>query len=166
MWVKRRSSISVTVEQQDLQALKPKREIDSAYFAQGMMLVSTRWSVFDGIETIPETPELLMAEINSAISNLEFARATALLESPSPSSSVSNRKKGSDGSAVVAQYDARMADEAFKAGCSALAAGKLDEALYSLNVSLSKCPPDKTFAVAKLQSLISLTSQQLQRSAN
>ncbi|KAI4336960.1 hypothetical protein L6164_015425 [Bauhinia variegata] len=34
-------------------------------------------------------------------------------------------------------------DEADKAGCAALAAGKLDEALHSLNISLSKCPPDK-----------------------
>jgi hypothetical protein len=33
-----------------------------------------------------------------------------------------------------------------------------------LNISLSKCPPDKTSAIAKIQSLISLTSQQLQKS--
>ncbi|KAF7817512.1 Intraflagellar transport protein [Senna tora] len=105
------------------------------------------WSVYDGVKIIAATPEALMAEIDSAISNLEYARATALLESSS-------------------SYDARMADEAYKTGCAALAAGKLDEALYSLNISLSKCPPDKISAVAKLQSLISLTSQQLQKSAN
>lgn len=129
--------------------------------------ISPHWSVFDGVKTFPMTPEALMADINSAISNLEFSRATALLESPSSSSSSSpSKKKSSDVSRVAPQYDARMADEAFKAGCMALAAGKLDEALHSLNVSLSKCPPDKTSAVTKLQSLISLTSQQLQKSTN
>ncbi|OMO78969.1 hypothetical protein CCACVL1_13971 [Corchorus capsularis] len=116
------------------------------------------FSVFDGIKTFPLTPEALMAEINTAITNLEYARAKAMLDSPSSSLS---RNKGHDSP----QYDARMADEAFKAGCAALAAGKLDEAFHSLNVSLSKCPPEKTSAVAKLQSLISLTSQQLQKSS-
>lgn len=120
---------------------------------------SLPWSVFDGVKIIPSTPEALMAEINTAITNLEYARATACLASPSSLSKNFN----SDGN-VTSQYDAKMADEAYKAGCAALAARKLDEALHSLNLSLSKCPPDKTTAVAKLQSLISLTSQQLQKS--
>ncbi|KAJ1396934.1 hypothetical protein SESBI_32193 [Sesbania bispinosa] len=107
---------------------------------------SVHWSVFDGVKIIAATPEALMAEIDSAISNLEYARATAMLDADSG-------------------YDARMADEAYKSGCAALAAGKLDEALRCLNLSLSKCPPDKTSAVAKLKSLISLTSQHLQSSA-
>lgn len=101
------------------------------------------WSVYDGVKIIAATPEALMAEIDSAISSLEYARATAMLDG----------------------HDARSADEAYKAGCAALAAGKLDEALRSFNASLSKCPPDKTSAVAKLQSLISLTSQHLQSPA-
>ena len=105
--------------------------------------LNRRWSVFDGVKVIPSAPEALMAEIDTAISNLEYARATASLGR---------------------RYDARMADEAYKAGCAALAAGELDEALHSLNISLSKCPPDMTSAVAKIQSLISLTSQQLQKS--
>ena len=42
-------------------------------------------SVFDGLKTIPMSPEALMAEINNAISNLECARATALLDSLSAS---------------------------------------------------------------------------------
>ncbi|EOY14519.1 Uncharacterized protein TCM_033875 [Theobroma cacao] len=117
-----------------------------------------RFSVFDGVKTFPLTPEALMAEINTAITNLEYARATALFDSPSSSMS---RNKGHDSP----RYDTRMADEAYKAGCAALAAGKLDEAFHSLNVSLSKCPPEKTSAVAKLQSLISLTSQQLHKSS-
>lgn len=114
-----------------------------------------RWNVFDGVKIIAATPEALMAEIDSAISNLEYSRATAHLESAVASSS-----------SATDHYDARVADEAYKAGCAALAAGKLDEALRSLNVSLSKCPPDKTSAVAKLHSLISLTSQHLQKTAN
>lgn len=128
--------------------------------------ISPHWSVFDGVKTFPMTPEALMAEINSAISKLEFSRAVALLESPSSSSSPSKKKSSYVSRVAAQQYDARMADEAFKAGCMALAAGKLDEALHSLNISLSKCPPDKTSAVTKLQSLISLTSQQLQKSTN
>ncbi|GFY86878.1 hypothetical protein Acr_05g0005170 [Actinidia rufa] len=120
---------------------------------------SPRWSVFDGVKNIPTTPEALMTEINSAISANEYAHATALLQSPP---SCISKNKSSDVNST-SQYDARMADEAYKAGLASLAAGKLDEALHSLNISLSKCPPDKTTAVSKLQSLISLTSQQLQK---
>lgn len=118
-----------------------------------------RWSVFDGVKVIPAMPGTLMSEIDTAISNLEYARATAYLDPPS--SPVSKNKNSA--STPRPQYDARMADEAYKAGCAALAVGKLDEALQSLNISLSKCPPEKTSAVAKLQSLISLTSQQLHK---
>lgn len=126
-----------------------------------------RWSVFDGVKVIPAAPEALMAEIDIAISKLEYARATARLESASSSSSSSSSSllnNTSSDSSPRPQYDARLADEAYRAGCAALAAGKLDEALFSLNISLSKCPPDKTNAVAKLQSLIALTSQQLYKS--
>ncbi|KAK2660354.1 hypothetical protein Ddye_006887 [Dipteronia dyeriana] len=123
---------------------------------------SPNWSVFDGVKIFPSTSETLMAEINTAITNLEYARATAYLDS----SSSSILKSVISDASVSSRYNAKMADEAYKAGCAALAAGKLDEALQSLNVSLSKCPPDKTSAVAKLQSLISLTSQQLHKSPN
>ncbi|KAM4129528.1 hypothetical protein ACJW30_01G030200 [Castanea mollissima] len=127
-----------------------------------------RWSVFDGVKVIPAAPEALMAEIDIAISKLEYARATARLESPTSSSSSSSSssvlKNTSSDTSPSPQYDARLADEAYRAGCAALAAGKLDEALFSLNISLSRCPPDKTNAVAKLQSLIALTSQQLYKS--
>ncbi|XVF36242.1 hypothetical protein REPUB_Repub19eG0041400 [Reevesia pubescens] len=121
---------------------------------------NSHFSVFDGVKTFPLTPEALMAEINTAITNLEYARARATALFDSPSSSLL-RNKGHDSP----KYDARMADEAYKAGCASLAAGKLDEAFHSLNVSLSKCPPEKASAVAKLQSLISLTSQQLHKSS-
>ena len=119
-----------------------------------------RWSVFYGVKVIPATPEALMAEIDTAISKLEYAPATARLDSPS--SSVLKNK--SSDSSPMPQYDAQLAGEAYRAGCAALAAGKLDEALYFLNISISKCPPGKTNAVAKLQSLIALTSQQLHKS--
>lgn len=129
---------------------------------------SHQWrSVFDGVKlkTIPSMPEALMAEINTAICNLEYARATVVLETPSSSSSSSCSNPKNE-SSPLPQFDARKADQAYKAGCAALAAGKLDEALLSLNVSLSKCPPDQTSAVAKLHSLISLTSQQLHKPTN
>lgn len=119
---------------------------------------SPHWSVFDGVKTFPATPEVLMAEINAAISAFEYAQATAQLQPPSSSQS----NMSSDANKML-YYDAQMADKAYRAGCAALAAGKLDEALQSLNLSLSKCPPEKTSAVAKLQSLISLTSQQLRK---
>ncbi|KAK9136032.1 hypothetical protein Syun_015362 [Stephania yunnanensis] len=113
------------------------------------------WSVYDGVKTIPRSPEALMAEIDAAIAALEYARAAAAATTtaadepcPSPPS-------------PPQQYDARLADEAYREGCAALAAGKLDEALQSLQISLSKCPPNKTSALAKLRSLISLTSHQV-----
>ncbi|CAM8936619.1 hypothetical protein QQ045_014780 [Rhodiola kirilowii] len=121
------------------------------------------WSVYDRIKSFPPTPEALMAEINAAISAHEYAYSTALLESAS-SSSNSEEKKTYALNKTPTHYSAKMADEAYKAGCVALAAGKLDEALHCLNVALSKCPPEKTSAVAKLQSLISLTSRQLRKS--
>lgn len=121
---------------------------------------SHHWSVFDGVKSFPSTTEALMAEINAATVKLEYDRATSLLQSP-PSAVPRNQ---SYDAGAESKYDVRVADEAYRAGCAALAAGKLDEALHSLNISLCKCPPDKTSAVAKLQSLISLTSQQLQKS--
>lgn len=116
------------------------------------------WNVFDNVKTTTKTPEALMAEINDAISNFEYARTTACLESPI---SGADPEYGGSSASLRTQYDVRMADGAYKVGCAALTVGKLDEALHSLNVSLSKCPPEKFSAVAKLQSLISLTSQQL-----
>ncbi|KAG8377636.1 hypothetical protein BUALT_Bualt08G0053600 [Buddleja alternifolia] len=115
------------------------------------------WNVFEGMKTISVAPEALMAEINSAITALEYARAATFLQSPPPaiSKSKNSNKK------MNCEYDAGMADEAYKAGLAAMAAGKMDKAVVSLNTALSKCPPDKTSAVAKLRSLISLTSQQI-----
>ncbi|WCJ35395.1 hypothetical protein M5689_016652 [Euphorbia peplus] len=124
---------------------------------------SSIWSVFDEIKTIPSNPDALMADIDSAISKFEYARATSILQPPSPTPQLMV-KTPNLASGPPPQYDVRMADEAYRAGCAALAAGKLDEALHSLNVSLAKCPPEKTSAVAKLHSLISLTSHQLAKS--
>ncbi|CAL1371701.1 unnamed protein product [Linum trigynum] len=125
------------------------------------------WSVFDTIKKFPSSPEDLMAEIDAAITKLESERSTALLDSLSPvNANGSGNCKGSDQPPIAtdSQYDARIADEAYRAGCAAFAVGKLDEALQSLTVSLSKCPPEKTSAIAKLESLISLTSQELHKS--
>lgn len=122
-----------------------------------------RWSVYDSIKTIPSKPEALLAEINSAISSLEYAKASKFLNSSSPLPK--NKRSVDDGSINSSCiYDARRADEAYKSGLAYLAAGNLEEAFRSLNVALTKCPPNKTSAVAKLRSLISLTAQRLRKS--
>ncbi|KAL0325613.1 UNVERIFIED_CONTAM: hypothetical protein Sradi_5130600 [Sesamum radiatum] len=121
----------------------------------------TPWNVFEGVKRISVAPEAVMAEINSAITALEYARASVFLQSPPPISKTRNINQN-----LTSEYDARMADEAYKAGLASMAAGKLDEAVLSLNIALSKCPPDKTSAIAKLESLISLTSQHLEMSSN
>eukprot|EP00249_Psilotum_nudum_P014408 c24806_g1_i1 orf=614-1699(+) len=56
-------------------------------------------------------------------------------------------------------YDAQAADDAYRAGCSALSEGNMDLALSLLKVASSKCPPDKHFALAKIQHLIAAMSQ-------
>ncbi|KAL5714219.1 hypothetical protein ACHQM5_016210 [Ranunculus cassubicifolius] len=118
-----------------------------------------KWSVFDNLKSFPSKPETLMAEIEVAISSLEYTHANSLLNPSSPPSSSSNSITDQESPL----HDARLADEAYKAGCAALASGKLDEALHSLQISLSKCPPNQTSAIAKLQSLITLTSEHLQK---
>lgn len=128
-------------------------------------MASPGWSVYDSIKIIPSKakPEALMAEINSAISSLQYANATKFLNSRAPLSK--NKKSIDDGNSNSSSlYDARSADEAYKAGLAYLTAGNLEEACRLLNVALSKCPPNKTSAVAKLKSLISLTTQRIQNS--
>lgn len=118
---------------------------------------SAHWSVFDSLKFLPASPDALMAEINAAIAALEYARACALRNPPPPSPS---RDKSSDQTGG-SFYDAQIAEEAYKLGCEALSEGKFDEGLQSLSISLSKCPPDQTDAVAKIQALMSLLGQQL-----
>ncbi|XP_057794532.1 uncharacterized protein LOC131010864 isoform X2 [Salvia miltiorrhiza] len=112
------------------------------------------WSAFDGVKTISVAPEALMVEINSAIAALEYARAAIFSQSPDPApkAKTPNKKPASSS-------DAQIADEAYKAGLASMSAGRVDEAIISLNIALSKCPPEKTSAVAKIQSLISVASQ-------
>ncbi|PIA56406.1 hypothetical protein AQUCO_00700613v1 [Aquilegia coerulea] len=123
--------------------------------------VIPKWSIFDNIKCFPPKPETLMAEIEVAISALEYTHANSLLHPPSPP--FCSEEMSLNVNTDLPKHDAKLADEAYKAGCAALASGKLDEALQSLQISLSKCPPDKISAIAKLQSLITLTSQQLQK---
>lgn len=94
-------------------------------------------------EVIQSTPEAVKAEVNAANAALEYANATSILNSLNFSLP---KEKGLDVN-VTPQYDAKLADEAYTAGCAALAAGKLNEALHLLNISLSKCPPEKTVKI-------------------
>lgn len=65
--------------------------------AKGQMTEGSRGlSNFDGLKTTPMSPEALMAEINNAISNLEYARATAFLDSLSDN----NKSSDADGSSA------------------------------------------------------------------
>ncbi|XP_038977073.1 uncharacterized protein LOC103718672 isoform X1 [Phoenix dactylifera] len=117
------------------------------------------WSVFDGVRAFPPTPEALMAEIDAAIAASEYVHATALLSSSSEEEP--EKEKGLDTAAPV--HDARLADEAYKAACAALAAGRPDAAIQSLRLALARCPPDKSSALDKLRSLLSIASSQLQK---
>lgn len=118
------------------------------------------WSVYDNIKIIPSNPNALMAEINSAISSLQYAKTTTFLNPLPPRPK--NKKIVDDGNNnSLSLYDARMAHDAYKRGLQYMAAGNLEEAYQLLNVALSKCPPDKISAVAKIQSLISLMAQRL-----
>ncbi|XP_057531924.1 uncharacterized protein LOC130810027 isoform X1 [Amaranthus tricolor] len=116
---------------------------------------SVGWSVFDTIKFLPATPDALMAEINAAIAALEYAQASTQL---------APRAKSSN-SVPCSVYDAEIAEEAYKLGCIALSEGKLDEGLQSLNISISKCPPQQIDVIAKIQSLISFTAQQFKMSS-
>ncbi|ERM97104.1 hypothetical protein AMTRI_Chr04g185690 [Amborella trichopoda] len=100
------------------------------------------------------TPEALMAEIDAAIAASEYQRATAYLKMAAPKSNSKSKQSAQ-------LHDVKAADEAYKSACSAIASGQLEPALASLRIALAKCPPDKTSALAKIHSLMSITSLQL-----
>ncbi|GKD41679.1 hypothetical protein Tco_1261886 [Tanacetum coccineum] len=122
------------------------------------------WSVYDNMKIIPSNPNALMAEINSAISSLQYSKTTKFLNPLPPLPKNKKIVDEANSNSFSSLYDARMAHDAYKRGLAYMAAGNLEEAYRLLNVALSKCPPDKTSAVAKIQSLISLTAQRLGKS--
>ncbi|KAJ4817588.1 hypothetical protein LUZ62_030154 [Rhynchospora pubera] len=124
------------------------------------------WSVFDAVRSFPSTPDALMSEIDAAIASTEYSRASSPplnTTTSSSTSSIEEAKAGSATSAPASTYDAQIADEAYKAACAALAAGRPDAAARSLQVALESCPPDKVSAVAKLRSLVAIANSQLQK---
>ncbi|CAL9099632.1 unnamed protein product, partial [Musa acuminata var. zebrina] len=104
------------------------------------------WNVFDGVKAFPPpTPEALMDDIDAAISALEYTRSTAALLASSSSKVEEEAAPESEidqppGTSSEPVYDKRIADEAYKAACAALAAGKPDAAIRSLHVALASCP--------------------------
>uniref|UniRef100_A0A0A9F9T3 Uncharacterized protein n=1 Tax=Arundo donax TaxID=35708 RepID=A0A0A9F9T3_ARUDO len=123
------------------------------------------WSPFDVIRSFPSTPESLMSQIDAAIASTEYARACALLD-PAPASASSQpepRPQPPPEGEAPACYDARVADEAYRAACAALGAGRPDAAVRSLRVALASCPPEKTAAVAKVRSMLAIASAQLHK---
>ncbi|TKW41717.1 hypothetical protein SEVIR_1G335800v4 [Setaria viridis] len=129
------------------------------------------WSPFDAIRSFPSTPESLMSQIDAAIASTEYAYACALLDpAPAPASASSQPQatpeegQGEGGAASPPTcYDARVADEAYRAACAALGAGRPDAAVRSLRVALASCPPEKTAAVAKVRSMLAIASAQLHK---
>ncbi|KAL6912089.1 hypothetical protein ACP4OV_000894 [Aristida adscensionis] len=135
------------------------------------------WSPFDVIRSFPSTPESLMSQIDAAIASTEYARACALLD-PAPASASASAspqpqaqpeeghgegEASARGPPAPACYDARIADEAYRAACAALGAGRPDAAARSLRVALASCPPEKTAAVAKVRSMLAIASAQLHK---
>ncbi|KAJ3700216.1 hypothetical protein LUZ61_003921 [Rhynchospora tenuis] len=121
------------------------------------------WSVFDAVRSFPSTPDALMSEIDAAIASTEYSRASSPPPDTTTTSSIEEEKVGPATSAPASTYDAQIADEAYKAACAALAAGRPDAAVRSLKVALESCPPDKVSAVAKLRSLMAIANSQLQK---
>jgi hypothetical protein len=119
-----------------------------------------------------------MSQIDAAIASTEYARACALLDpaAATPASASSQPQlqptpeegQGEGGAAAAAAtppacYDARVADEAYRAACAALGAGRPDAAVRSLRVALASCPPEKAAAVAKVRSMLAIASAQLHK---
>ncbi|XP_072979326.1 uncharacterized protein [Typha angustifolia] len=125
------------------------------------------WSVFDAVRSFPSSPDSLMSEIEAAIASYEYTHSTSFLSSSSSSPSKDEAEGKDDvshqGSRASSAGDARLADDAYKAACTALAAGNPGAAIRSLHVAIASCPPDKTSALAKLRSLLSAASSQLHR---
>ncbi|URE03274.1 hypothetical protein MUK42_20541 [Musa troglodytarum] len=102
------------------------------------------WNVFDSVKAFPPpTPEALMDDIDAAISALEYARSTAALLASSSSKVEEEAAPESEiyqppATSSEPIYDKRIADEAYKAACAALAAGKTDAAIRSLHLSSGK----------------------------
>lgn len=106
------------------------------------------WSVYDGIPAaLPTSPNALMAEIDAAISRVECSHAAAEL----------------DAAVGPGSGDAGRADQYHRLGCKALSAGSYGEALRCFKSAQAWCPPEKRAAVAKLESLIALASQEAQK---
>lgn len=129
----------------------------------------------DAIRSFPSTPESLMSQIDAAIASTEYARACALLDPASsrPQPPATGSSNGGEASAARASpspdpaaapcHDARVADEAYRAACAALGAGRPDAAVRSLRAALASCPPEKAAAVAKVRSMLAIASAQLHR---
>ncbi|KAF8779894.1 hypothetical protein HU200_002163 [Digitaria exilis] len=115
-----------------------------------------------------------MSQIDAAIASTEYARACALLDpAPAPASASASSQsppqptpegQGEGGPASPPPcYDPKIADEAYRAACGALGAGRPDAAVRSLRVALASCPPEKTAAVAKVRSMLAIASAQLHK---
>ncbi|KAJ6810829.1 uncharacterized protein M6B38_283200 [Iris pallida] len=118
-------------------------------------------------------PETLMADVDAAIAAHEYSLSTSLLpnfsssssSSSSPSTTPDNHNKTTITSSgrEDSSYDVRLADEAYKSACAALAAGRSGVAVRSLLLAISSCPPDRGSALSKLRSLLSIATSKEQQ---
>ncbi|CAN6466700.1 unnamed protein product [Victoria cruziana] len=117
------------------------------------------WSVYDAFKSMPPTPDCLMAEVDAAIAAAEYAQS---IDFPRKARSAAAAKPTPRPSPGIT-HEVRVADEAYRAACASLASGDFASALTSLRLALANCPPEKASAIAKIQSLISIASQQLNK---
>eukprot|EP00250_Pteridium_aquilinum_P003498 c13816_g1_i1 orf=410-1264(-) len=74
-------------------------------------------------------------------------------------SGVEGVSMGDDKSDKGEEYDARAADEAYRAACCAFSEGNADLALSLLHVASAKCPPNKHSALGKVNRLMAAAMQ-------
>lgn len=109
----------------------------------------------------------LSTESQGATNSAEFAAGRSYASEGQPSASwsleaeenVSKVDRSGD-------YDPQAADEAYRAGYSALSEGHTEQALSFLRVASSRCPPDKHIALAKIQRLKAAISDILQKQSS
>lgn len=157
---------------------EPRRSIDGAAYVVGVQVEDERPGMTEGEKSSgtadsslpvrpPGKPKHLRRASGSGSANDADAIATTdgvevIHRKRSSSKAASAVENGKIPDSEGGGHDAGVADQAYRAGNSALAEGDPSEALTHLRLSLAKCPPDKPSAVAKIQRLITVAQDQLE----
>lgn len=112
------------------------------------------------------------ATIASQLSDVTVAQERASTEKDEPSSSVKKQFSEREGVSrhvvkpgKVDAYDARAADDAYRAACCALSEGNAELAVSLLHVASAKCPPDKQSALGKVHRLMGAALQLVEKNS-